>query len=120
VLTLEIVASVLVPSLLAAIGFYVRNSRQQVRDVEVRSYRRHEDAKGLVEAAEARAFQATKDAETRAIQAIKDTEARCERADARLLERVDSQYSELRKDLRDIARDVSIVARTSGQRQQES
>lgn len=107
------IAGFLVPILLGAIGFYVRAQRLHVAEVERRSYKRHEDAKELIREAERRSVDASKDAESRTIAAVKDAELRCEKSDARILEAVNSQYSELRKDIRDISRDISTLARSA-------
>jgi cytoskeletal protein RodZ len=101
-------AGLVITVLLAIIAW----QRRQTNEVERRSFHRHEEAKEEIAKSETRSTEQRREvearlrddvakAESRSVQAIKDAELRCEKSDARILETVNSQYSELRRDLRD-------------------
>jgi hypothetical protein len=84
------------------IGYVVANLRGYIKGVSDSSKERFEHARQEIIAAEVRFVAGIAAAEARCVAQVKDTEARAERSDERILAHVNSQFSEVNSQLREI------------------
>lgn len=94
---------------LAAIGYVLRGLHKDIGSVDKSAKERHEVHSQALRDIEARSTAYIHDVEARNVKRVEDAEIRAEKGDERVLREVNSQYSELRKDVRDMRDDVKAL-----------
>lgn len=93
------------------IGYVLTNLHKNISAVDKSAKERHEVHTQAIEATEKRTTAYIHDVEARAVERVKEAEARAEKGDERILAAVNSQYADLKGDLRSISDNVQRLTR---------
>ncbi len=103
--------AIFAPIAVAVIGYMLTSLHKNITAVDKGAKERHEANAQAIRDTETRTTSYIHDVEARGVKRVEDAEMRAEKGDERILQQVNSHYTDLRNQLQTISNDVKTLTR---------